>query len=117
MLGPAFETKPSADTIVNTAEPDLIERASADKRPPLLRNRGIGTAPKPIVSPTSYGGRTTTQTLHIDLARLKKLNILTPDGGRSPIGESFRRVKRHVFANLASAEPDVPGNLIMVTSP
>ena len=33
------------------------------------------------------------------------------------MGESFRRVKRHVLANIANAEPGVPANLVMVTSP
>ena len=33
------------------------------------------------------------------------------------MAESFRRVKRHILANMANAEAGPAGNLVMVTSP
>jgi receptor protein-tyrosine kinase len=62
-------------------------------------------------------GRTSTRSVTIDLDRLQRNSIITPGSARTPMGESFRRVKRHVLANIASAEPGMPANLVMVTSP
>jgi receptor protein-tyrosine kinase len=61
--------------------------------------------------------RTSGHSVTIDLDRLQRQSIITPGSGRTPTGESFRRVKRHVLANIANAEPGAPANLVMVTSP
>jgi protein-tyrosine kinase len=61
--------------------------------------------------------RTTQQAVNIDLDRLQRQSIIVPGSGRTPMSESFRRVKRHVLANIANAEPGSPANLVMVTSP
>jgi receptor protein-tyrosine kinase len=128
MLGPTFDpqSKPMAtDAALDEAraaadlELDVIERAAANRPQPVespAGRRNFQAAPAVEVSPAPPP-RITTRSLHIDLDRLRKMNMITPDAGRSPIGESFRRVKRHVLANMANAEDGVPGNLIMVTSP
>ncbi|MCC7486308.1 MAG: AAA family ATPase [Burkholderiales bacterium] len=61
--------------------------------------------------------RTSAQSVTIDLDRLQRQSIITPGIGRTPMAESFRRVKRHILANIAAAEPGFPANLVMVTSP
>src|SRR5262245_38090988 len=114
MLGPALESQPKPSSIpdaaierarADDADFDLIERAAADGAAPaaFLRSKGYGLPEEPVAAPA----RVTTKSLHIDLERLRKMNMITPDAGRTPIGESFRRVKRHILANLASAEPGV----------
>ena len=42
--------------------------------------------------------------------------MVTPDGVRTAIAESFRRIKRHILASIANPKPGVPANLVMVTS-
>ncbi len=119
LLGPNFESqhKPAAPgPVADDAESgdvglSLIERTATSNNPHEFA-RDFATESRPAL-PT----RSTTKTLHFDLERLRKMNMITPDVGRSPIGESFRRVKRHIFANVANAEPGVATNLIMVTSP
>jgi exopolysaccharide/PEP-CTERM locus tyrosine autokinase len=47
---------------------------------------------------------------------LRQQGIITPGGGRTPITESFRRIKRQILANVANPRAGVPTNLVMVTS-
>lgn len=58
----------------------------------------------------------TTQTLRVDRDQLRRQSMITPDGERTPSAESFRRVKRHILANVAKSKGDTPANLVMVTS-
>ena len=121
LLGPNFETQRKPSSGANDdAEPgdiglSVIERTSTSKNPSEFP-RNYAAEPE-IPDRPARPARITAKTLHLDLERLRKMNMITPDVGRSPIGESFRRVKRHVFANVANAEPGVATNLIMVTSP
>lgn len=76
----------------------LIERASA--------NLAAGTHP----------GRSARQ-FAVDRSRLRSLSLITPDGERTPLAESFRRIKRQILANIAKPKPGAPpANLILVTS-
>jgi protein-tyrosine kinase len=59
---------------------------------------------------------TKTRTLRIDLDRLRRQSIVTPGGKPTPTGESFRRIKRRVLANVVSGKADGPANLVLVTS-
>lgn len=61
-------------------------------------------------SSTTYG--------QIDLARLRKAGMITPDGEKSQISEEFRIIKRPLLTNAfnRSAARINNGNLIMVTS-
>ena len=108
----ALETADAARTA------GVIERASSraahlpdipEDRDPLAELNVRPKAPVP--------SRTTARMLQIDMERLHRQSIITPGGGRTPMAESFRRVKRHILANMASAEAGVAANLIMVTSP
>ncbi|MBU1691915.1 MAG: XrtA-associated tyrosine autokinase [Gammaproteobacteria bacterium] len=54
----------------------------------------------------------------INLAKLRQLGMIIPDGERSQIAEEFRLIKRPLLKNAFTkgAEPVNSGNLIMVTS-
>jgi protein-tyrosine kinase len=53
----------------------------------------------------------------VDRDRLRRQSMIAPDGGRTPIAESFRRVKRQILANVANPKSITPPpNLVMVTS-
>jgi len=113
---PSFQGADTERAAADDVALDLIERAAADGSQSVDAFAGGNFAAAPEARPVRPS-RLTTKTLTFDLDRLRKMNMITPDAGRTPIGESFRRVKRHIFANLASAEPGVAANLIMVTSP
>jgi exopolysaccharide/PEP-CTERM locus tyrosine autokinase len=93
---PQARGKPSAASEeADTLEPSRIERAAGD-----LRRRFVGT----------------TRTLRVDLDRLRKQSIITPDGERTPIAEGFRRIKRQILVNVANPKSGAPVNLVLVTS-
>ena len=139
LLGPAASqpqrTRPAvppAPFTVNEGpalQEDLIERLAARgtgfQSPPA--ENGSSSAVAPVLSGGERPGdegiarapaaRATGNNITIDFARLQRQSIITPGSGRTPMGESFRRVKRHLLANIANAEPGAPANLVMVTSP
>ncbi len=57
--------------------------------------------------------------IEINLERLSQLGMVTHDGGRTPVAEDFRIIKRPLLRN-ARGDHDIPalrhGNLIVVTS-
>lgn len=61
---------------------------------------------------------TTSQVQSINLARMHRMGMITPDAERSQIAEEFRIIKRPLIANaFGQGAPRVKnGNLIMVTS-
>jgi protein-tyrosine kinase len=70
------------------------------------------------INPTlSPGGRVSKQGM-INLAKLRQLGMITPDGERTQIAEEFRLIKRPLIKNAFNqdAGPINNGNLIMVTS-
>ena len=93
---PQTHRKPSAaGEGADTLAPSLIERAAGDSR--------------------RRSGRTT-RTFRVDLDRLRKQSIITPDGERTLIAEGFRRIKRHILTNVANPKAGAPANLVLVTS-
>jgi len=105
---------------------DLLERFTARSGQfpvsPAVDDSGDGhESPAQEEAPADHAAapspRATAHSVNIDLDRLQRQSIITPGSARTPMGESFRRVKRHVLANIASAEAGVPANLVMVTSP
>jgi protein-tyrosine kinase len=58
----------------------------------------------------------TTRTLRVDRDKLRRQSMITPDGGRTPNAESFRRIKRQILANVVKSRAGAPANLVMVTS-
>jgi exopolysaccharide/PEP-CTERM locus tyrosine autokinase len=61
--------------------------------------------------------RGTVHRLAVDRNRLRRQSMILPDGERTPIAESFRRIKRHLLANIANPKAGAPpANLVQVTS-
>lgn len=60
----------------------------------------------------------TTRKVELDLARMRELGMVTAAGGRTPLLEDFRIIKRPLLQRaFAERTPgDKPGNLIMITS-
>ena len=57
------------------------------------------------------------RTFKVDRERLLRQSMITPDGGRTPVAESFRRIKRQILANAANPKEGAPpANLVQVTS-
>jgi protein-tyrosine kinase len=101
----------------DTSELDPIERA-------VLESTGrpeFPEAKEPTAPPGARPGhappaRKTARKLRIDLDQLRRQSIITPDGGRTPMTESFRRIKREILANVANPKAGAPANLVLVTS-
>ena len=91
------------------ADLDAIERAAGN----LVGRQGPGAAH----APGRDADIDTNPVLAIDRERLRANSLITPDGGRTSIAESFRRIKRQILANVGVPRGDAPpGNLVMVTS-
>jgi protein-tyrosine kinase len=63
-------------------------------------------------------GATTSKRVELNLLKLQQQGMITPDGGRNPVAEEFRAIKRTLL-DRALNEPGQAGkrsNLIMVTS-
>lgn len=120
LLGPVEKpnSRPSASgEKSNTSDLDPIERAVMEsaKRP------GFPEAREPTAPPWAKPGQApssskTARKLRIDLNRLRQQSIITPDGGRTPMTEGFRRIKREILANVANPKAGAPANLVLVTS-
>lgn len=81
------------------------------------------TAPRtsssvPAAEPTAKPNPQVSRGVHIDLARLASLGMVTPDVPRSPIAEEYRLIKRPLLRNATATGPAAirNGSLIMVTS-
>ena len=123
---PQPDRKPLATGVASdTVGPSVIERAINNKArsPEVARDEGIVAVeddlrgPAPVAAKSPRAASKVSRTLNINVAALHQQNIITPDGARSPIAESFRRVKRQILANATPGASGVPTNLIMVTSP
>jgi protein-tyrosine kinase len=106
-----------AEKKYDTLAPDLIERSVVrestkpvfpedDSPAPLKVNAAVQA---PISSKA-------TPTIVIDTDRLRQQNMTTPDGERTPVSESFRRIKRHILANVSNPDSPAGTNLVMITS-
>ena len=122
MLGavPHAYRKPAPEEAADLGAPDLIERAvSKQALQPEVREERIPSEPVNLVPAPAPAAdfRKSSRTINLDIAKLREQNMITPDGTRTPITEGFRRIKRHVLANLANPENGAATNLLMVTSP
>lgn len=90
-----------------TAKPDVIAQAMEKQ-----------AAPAPAREPGRSAAPTTTQSVTINLARLKSAGFVTPDAERTEIAEEFRLIKRPLLINATGQGGEaVPrGNMILVTS-
>ena len=104
----------AVDALALNHPESLIEKASLRAQTSSLADSGasIPRASEPILQPA------VTQYQPINLAKLKKLGMLTPDDERSQIAEEFRLIKRPLVTNaFAQGAGQIKnGNLIMVTS-
>ena len=97
---------------------DLIERASAELDQGTLLPSNV----EPLLQPgkTNASGRlsgTASRQFAVDRERLRALGLITPEGERTPLAESFRRIKRQILSNAAKPKPGAPpANLVLVTS-
>lgn len=62
------------------------------------------------------GSRGGAPTVNIDTDLLRRQYMTTPDGERTMVSECFRRIKRHILANVSNPDSAPRANLIMVTS-
>jgi exopolysaccharide/PEP-CTERM locus tyrosine autokinase len=111
---PQPDLKPlAADRGADTREQNRIERATSNigQRLDFPGDKGFAAEARPA---RSIG--TATRTFRIDLDRLRRQRMITPDGDRTPIAEGFRRIKRQILANAANPKAGVPANLVLVTS-
>jgi protein-tyrosine kinase len=72
----------------------------------------------PAAAPVPPGARQQPRTIELDLAHMRDSGMVTAAGGRTPLVEDFRIIKRPLikkaFAERLPGEK--PGNLIMITS-
>jgi protein-tyrosine kinase len=96
---------------------DVIERAAELAQVTYLPTDGE-SPPRPgkTNAPRRSSSRAARQ-FALDRNRLRALSLITPDGERTPLAESFRRIKRQILATVEKPKPGAPpANLVMVTS-
>ena len=94
---------------------NIGERAEGSQHPtePLpelavLRNHAASKIASRTFSPSNVA--------HIDLARLQKVGMVTPTGGRTRVVDEYRLIKRPILYNAVQLSQEKRGNLVMVTS-
>lgn len=114
------QARPQSATSAATPvrEESLIESALARQKE---RNAPPEPAPSSRAEPTVHfedEPEGTSQVQAVNLSRLHRMGMITPDAERSQIAEEFRIIKRPLIANaFGQGAPKVKnGNLIMVTS-
>ena len=121
LLGSASQAHRAPSTTNGDAgrpKKDLIERAAGRINHPDegSRNADRQGTPRNTAAPGRYAGGSI-RMLALDRARLRRQSMITPDGERTAVAESFRRVKRQVLANVAKPKASAPpSNLVQVTS-
>jgi len=113
------QTRPGPSEDAERRRRDLIERASAELAE-AIHLPPADIMPAPGAVKTFTPGRSSTSVSRrftVDRARLRSMSLITPDGERTPLAETFRRIKRQILANVAKPKPGAPPvNLVMVTS-
>jgi protein-tyrosine kinase len=108
-----------AEAEVAQAAPAQVQAAAA-AAPALAPVAAAAASPAPV-APTPLADtvqRHSTKMVELDLARMQAIGLVTAAGGRTPLVEDFRIIKRPLIKRaFGPREPgDKPGNLIMVTS-
>src|SRR6185503_14851059 len=109
-----FRDSDLIDRAVNefTEHSGIIEPAGLPRQPPAAVYPAQDKAePRPATP-----DRKTAQSLRVNLDKLRQHGMITPGAKRTPIAESFRRIKRHILTNVANPRTSAPANLVMVTS-
>lgn len=113
----AQQRHPTAREGAGHAAHDLIERAAGEigRGPALPEVTHVSGEPW-TVRPARPAGKPA-RTHKVDRERLRRQSMITPDGERTPVAESFRRIKRQILMNVASPKAGaLPANLVLVTS-
>jgi protein-tyrosine kinase len=103
-----------AATISSAVPAAVLEQEAAHEtvRPAPLLSAAANAEAEPALP------KSTTRRIELDLARMRELGMVTAAGGRTPLLEDFRIIKRpllqRAFAERVAG--DKPGNLIMLTS-
>jgi protein-tyrosine kinase len=111
-------SRPAAREKGDVRSLDLIERSSAE----FAETAYLPMNGEPALGPGKMNapGRSSSapaRRFTVDRDRLRELSLITPDGARTPLAESFRRIKRQILAKVEKSKPDAaPTNLVMVTS-
>jgi exopolysaccharide/PEP-CTERM locus tyrosine autokinase len=108
-----------ADPAAAQAAPAPVQAAAPAA--PAAAPVAAAAAPVAPVAPTPVAEtvhRSSTKMVELDLARMQAIGLVTAAGGRTPLVEDFRIIKRPLIKRaFGPREPgDKPGNLIMVTS-
>lgn len=119
ILGSVAEAnrKPAASDQASDTKHGAIERAVSRERqqPGFPPEREQATVPSREDRAPRSGDRVS-RTVNIDWDKVRQQNMITLDEGRTAISENFRRIKRHILANLASPDAGPGTNLVMITS-
>jgi protein-tyrosine kinase len=114
--GPTRQPAPGGQALepgrgsIERAAVDIVSRRPASPSAEAEPRLAAGDRPRHAVQGTG-------RLIKVDRDRLHTLGMITPEAGRTPIAESFRRIKRQILSNIASPKPDgPPANLVMVTS-
>jgi receptor protein-tyrosine kinase len=101
----ADRKSPGAEAVLPVIDP--IERAVRTENPKSAELR-----------PDNHilQGSVVSRTLKIDLNKLRRQNIVTPDDQRTAVSENFRRIKRHILSNVGNPNAGHATNLVMITS-
>ncbi len=111
------QTRPATSASSQPRALDLIERASAEVAEITYLPTGGEPAPEPAKGNPGRSPSKAARKFTVDSNRLRALSLITPDGERTPLAESFRRIKRQILAKVANSKPGAPpANLVMVTS-
>ena len=105
------QQQPAAVQSTETQDLGVIERTARSRD-----EHRDAPVPAPKERTSDDTGRVS-PTLTVDLARLREQRVITPDDARTPISESFRRIKRHILANVTNPKVASRANLVMITSP
>lgn len=98
-------TKQSSANEITASEEKQAQLSHDDKRPQIA----IDPTPSPLAPETGE--------IFIDLDKLNKLGIVTPDQGKTQLAEQFRVIKRPLLTNaFANPKTTKNGNLIMIAS-
>ena len=115
---PASKSPAPGDlALIQRAVGERIEPGFAETGEPAAQMSAEGPAveSKGKVGPVRPTDRTT-RTLKVDRDQLRRQNMITPDGERTPTAESFRRIKRQILTNATRSKAGAPANLVLVTS-
>ncbi|TCS38573.1 exopolysaccharide/PEP-CTERM locus tyrosine autokinase [Paucimonas lemoignei] len=112
---PAMPRAPEEVPAPASASP-IVEQAMAIAAP-VTKEASIPQSAPPTQVSSDSSRRS--RRIDINLTRLHELGMVTPDGGRTPIAEEFRLIKRPLIDkafNQAASGANNHGNLVMVTS-